>query len=312
MILAITPNLAWDVTYHVDRLEPGRSHRVREVNHQAGGKGVNLARVAHALGHRVHVLSLAGGITGDAAAADLAAAKIPATWVPIRGTTRQSVTVVPRHDDGDDDGDPSVFNEPGPAVTGDEWAHLVQSATAQVRGSDVEVVTVSGSLPAGVGEEQIGELLHALDVPVYADTSGPALRWVAAAGAALLAPNRSELAEATGTDDLATGVQDLLTLGAGAVVVTDGAAGMMAVDPGATHRTHRARVPHPVSGNPTGAGDAALGALAMNHRESWPVRLSEAVAVSAAAVTEPVAGVVRPDTVRSMLEQVLVERVEGP
>jgi len=313
MILAITPNLAWDVTYEVDRLTPGTSHRVRRVYGHAGGKGVNVARVAHALGHPVHVLSMTGGASGQSAADDIDAAGLPATLLPIGGTTRQSITVVPEQPSSDD-GEPSVFNEPGPTVTNAEWTNLVHSVVAQARGTDTGVVTVSGSLPGGVGREQVAAMLSAGEAPCYVDTSGPALRWAATDGAALVKANRSELLAATGTTDIESGVRVLHDLGAAQVVVTDGAAGMYAFDtrPDAAGdpRAWRARVPHHVPGNPTGAGDAALAALAMRRDEPWEHRLRYAVAVSAAAVAEPVAGRVSSDRARSMHEQVLIEPIE--
>jgi tagatose 6-phosphate kinase len=45
-------------------------------------------------------------------------------------------------------------------------------------------------------------------------------------------------------------------------------------------------------GNPTGAGDAAVAALArgLAYRLPWPERLSDAVGLSGAAVVSPVAG----------------------
>jgi hypothetical protein len=51
MILTVTSNVALDITYRVDQLTPGSSHRVRRVEERAGGKGINVARALHALGH---------------------------------------------------------------------------------------------------------------------------------------------------------------------------------------------------------------------------------------------------------------------
>jgi tagatose 6-phosphate kinase len=50
MILTVTPNVALDITYRVDQLTPGSSHRVRRVEERAGGKGVNVAGVLRTLG----------------------------------------------------------------------------------------------------------------------------------------------------------------------------------------------------------------------------------------------------------------------
>ena len=72
MILTVTPNVALDITYRVDRLTPGSSHRVPRVEERAGGKGVNVARALHALGHDTIVLGFVGGATAGAVMADLA------------------------------------------------------------------------------------------------------------------------------------------------------------------------------------------------------------------------------------------------
>ena len=57
MILTVTPNVALDITYRVDQLTPGSSHRVRGVKERAGGKGINVASVLHALGHDTTALA---------------------------------------------------------------------------------------------------------------------------------------------------------------------------------------------------------------------------------------------------------------
>ena len=50
MILTVTLNPAYDVTYRVDRVELGSVHRVSEVLELLGGKGVNVSRVLMQLG----------------------------------------------------------------------------------------------------------------------------------------------------------------------------------------------------------------------------------------------------------------------
>src|SRR2546430_16726547 len=118
VILTVPLNTALDVTYRVGLLEPGETHRVEEVRTQAGGKGVNVARVLHALGHEVMITGFAGGPTGEALRADLSAAGLAEALVPIEGSTRRTVTVV-------DDRDATGFHEPGPTVTPAEWADFL-------------------------------------------------------------------------------------------------------------------------------------------------------------------------------------------
>jgi tagatose 6-phosphate kinase len=306
-VLCLTPNPAWDVTYDLDRLVPGEALRVRSVAARAGGKGVNVARVVRALGSASVAVAPVGGLLGAAFAADLEAAGQPAALVPVAGALRQAVAVVPEHAGPDDGGHPTVLNEPGASLTAAEWEDLVRTAARLA--ADHEVVTISGSLPAGTDEDRFGRLVRSLRAtgrPVHVDVSGPGLLWAARAGADLLKPNRAELAEATGTHDLAQGVAELQRLGARDVVVTDGEKGLAAFGPGAV-AVARARLDAPVHGNPTGAGDAAMAALAVSVGRPWGERLALTVATSAAAVLQPVAGEVDPEDVRRLGARVLTE-----
>ena len=74
-------------------------------------------------------------------------------------------------------------------------------------------------------------------------------------------------------------------------------------------RGWRGRLAKPLRGNPTGAGDAAVAALAAGVATGATARamVQAAVAWSAAAVLQPVAGDVNPDDVRRLSGQVLME-----
>ncbi|MGH3166854.1 MAG: PfkB family carbohydrate kinase, partial [Trebonia sp.] len=87
--------------------------------------------------------------------------------------------------------------------------------------------------------------------------------------------------------------RDLLAGGPRAVVVTLGGDGMAAVT---RDGTWRGRLSRPLTGNPTGAGDATAAALitGLAAGAEWPEIVRDAVALSAAAVLSPVAGEVSP------------------
>ncbi|WP_370971130.1 1-phosphofructokinase family hexose kinase [Amycolatopsis sp. cg9] len=278
MIVTVTPNAALDVTYTVDGLVPDAVHRARDVRHRAGGKGVNVARVLHALGVDVHAIATAGGATGAAVAADLGAAGVAAELVPIGGETRRTTTVLSAVD-----GSVTLFNEPGPAVTAMEWALL----TERVRRREPEVLVCSGSLPPGAPPDGYARLIDGRQSVL--DTSGAALLAGLAGRPAVVKPNAEELREVTGLDDLGRAARELMRAGAGAVVVSLGADGLLAVTPAGVWR---ARPSGALSGNATGAGDAVVAALALglSRREPWPEILRRAVALSGAAVLGPLAG----------------------
>ncbi len=300
MIVCLALSPALDLTYRVGELRLGEVNRVGAVLERAGGKGVNVADVARRLGSDTRVVVALGGATGQAVRAHLAAESIRAEVVRSQAATRRTVTVVDsvRH--------PTGIYEPPAELTAQEWDQLVACATGGL--DQRAVLVVSGSAPSVVGRDAIGDLVARTKhqgAGVLVDTSGPALLAAAEAGATVLKPNAAELREATGEADWRDGVRRLVRAGAGAVLVSFGAEGLVLCTAG---RAVRARLPA-AAGNPTGAGDAVVAALAAAllaaRRPEEIVR--HCAAVGAAAVLQPVAGVVDPDDVARLEETVDVE-----
>ena len=116
------------------------------------------------------------------------------------------------------------------------------------------------------------------------------------------APSAAELAERLVGD------------GAGAAVVSDGAAGLTLVSGDGIRLV--GRLSEPLQGNATGAGDALTAALAAGlaegvptGRDAWAETLRTGVAWSAAAVLQPVAGAVDPADVARLLPRVEIEEI---
>jgi tagatose 6-phosphate kinase len=284
LIGTVTLNLALDVTYGVDELVVGGSHRVSEVQQRAGGKGVNVARVAATLGHQVLALGFVGGLTGELVAEELFDAGLTASLTPISGETRRTVAIV-----NGVDGDATIFNEAGPVVSADEWRAFLD----RLPWSKLGVLACSGSLPPGLPADAYAELATLArqhDVLPVVDVGGDALVAAAKAGA-IVRSNSAELREALGHLSVEEGARQLVSAGATAAVITDGARGMVAAS---NHGVWRALPVERVAGNPTGAGDACTAvvaaAVAGSAEPDWPAVLKSAVAASAAAVLTPVAG----------------------
>ncbi|GGM56388.1 sugar kinase [Longimycelium tulufanense] len=284
MIVTVTLNAALDTTYTVDELVPHYSHRVRQVHHRAGGKGVNVARVLAELGHPTVVTGLAGGPTGAAIRGGLGSRLVDA-FVEVPGDSRRTVTVVSAAV-----GDATVFNEPGPAVPAEAWALFMERFAVLAR--DASVVVLSGSLPPGVPDDAYAELVRSAaqhGASTIVDAQGEPLRLALTARPDVVKPNATELRGTACTDDPLTGVHRLRQAGARTVVASLGDKGLLAVTDGLAMR---AVPPERIAGNPTGAGDACVAALAVGLAEGvpWPELLREAVALSAAAVLHPLAG----------------------
>ncbi|WP_344241054.1 hexose kinase [Kribbella hippodromi] len=301
MIGTVTLNLALDVTYEVDELVVGGSHRVDRSRQRAGGKGVNVARVAATLGHQVLVLGFVGGVTGELVAEELFDAGLTALLTPIAGETRRTVAIV-----NGSDGDATIFNEAGPTVSADEWRAFLD----RMPWGRLGVLACSGSLPPGLPADAYAELaVHARhhDVLSVIDTGGDALTAAARAGAVVRA-NAAELRAAVGDVEVEEGASELVAQGAAAAVITDGPRGMVAAS---KNGVWRALPVETVRGNPTGAGDAATAVVAAAVAESaepdWSMVLKSAVAASAAAVLTPVAGDIDLGAYRRWQPQVFVQ-----
>lgn len=284
MILTVTLNTALDITYRVGALTRHASHPVSEVRERPGGKGLNVARVLAALGHETVVTGFAGGPTGAVLRELLAPLAPHDALVPTAGTTRRTIAVV------DDAGDTTQLNEPGPAVTAEEWAMFLSSYASHLR--DAEAVALCGSLPPGIHVGAYAELIRrarGAGVPVLLDTSGEPLRRGIAARPDLVKPNADELAKLTGSREPLRATRDARRRGAHTVVASLGADGVLAATPDGVWQ---AIPPASLKGNPTGAGDSAVAGLLSGLVEqlAWPDRLSRAVALSAATVLAPAAG----------------------
>ncbi len=315
LIVTVTLNPALDITYSADRFMWGESNRVALVHARAGGKGINVARVLQQMGQAVIATGLAGGTTGTAIRDDLRTSGIREHLLLIAGESRRTITAF-----SVGDAEATEFIEPGPAVGPEEWSRLLTSFRELA--PTARVAVFAGSLPPGVPGDayaQLCSIAATAGVPTLLDTSGPALLVGLAGHPTVVKPNLREVfaavAELEGEvpSDLAavgsagnTELEDVLRAaarlrsgGAVSVVVSMGFGGLLAITPEGTWRA----VPPKVSGNPVGAGDAAVAALAagMANGRPWEERLARAAAVSAAAVRYPVAGGYHPDDYRELL-----------
>jgi 1-phosphofructokinase family hexose kinase len=284
VICVVALNPALDITYHVAGVDWSGVNRPAQVSARPGGKGLNVARTLLAL---VAFLSAAGD-------------------------TRRTFTVVDT-----DRGCTTLFSEPGPAVTPEEYAAFGVTYEKSLVGCSA--VVLSGSLPAGLAPGTYAALIAAAvtaGVPVVLDAHAEALRLGAAAGPAVVKPNLAELEAATGRGlstpggpelpAVAAAARQLAASGAGAVVATLGPAGAWAVAGG---RAWRVTTVPGASGNPTGAGDAVTAGLALGLvlRRPWEELLRHAVALGTAAAA-PVAGEFSDADYRRALGTVTVTR----
>ncbi len=305
MIVTLTANPALDLTYSMERYASGTSIRTATAQSRAGGKGVNVARVLRSEGIDTLAIVPLGGLVGREFEADLVESDVPHIAVSVSSDTRRSIAVVERAV-----GDTTVLNETGEGYSGNKWEAIFRETIARLT-DDCECLVIAGSLPpktpANFFTRLIGEATSR-EIPVVVDASGPWLLEAARAGASVVKPNLEELTVSTGILDPLEASRYLLDLGVGAVVLSMGADGLSAMVRGSRFLV-RARISQRLAGNPTGAGDAAVAAIATRMRRGlraermdWPEVMRLAVAWSASAVLMPLAGELSPERSRFFRE----------
>jgi len=276
--VAASPSI--DRTHVVDALTPGEIHRPQHVVAVAGGKALNAARAAHALGADVHAIALLGGHTGRWVAAALEAEGVTCDAVPGPGETRICLSV--------SDGEAlTEFYEPGPELDPEHWAALETAAARIAAGA--RWVGIAGSLPPGAPADAAARLIRVAreaGARVALDVSGEALRLGLEAGPHFVKVNAAEAAElGFGT---AAELREAASHDA-AGAITHGAEGMELATPDG--ETLRAAPPR-LGAYPVGSGDAALGGFlaALDAGDSWPDALATAARAAAANAQVPGAG----------------------
>lgn len=296
MIVTLTANPSLDRTATLERpLARGEVHRVTSVTVEPGGKGINVARVAHYAGHPVRAILPAG--PGDAILRGLDELRVPYRTVPLAEAVRTNLTLT------EPDGTTTKINEPGPSLDAESIERLANLLVLESERADW--VVLSGSLPPGVPTDWYANLVKALrpwGCRIAVDTSDAPLLALAdqfpAAAPDLLKPNSEELAQLTGADaeelEAAAGAGDpsacvaaartLVQRGVGAVMATLGGSGAVLVTTdGAWHAT-----PPPITLRSTvGAGDSSVAGYVLGHTRglSAPDSLRLAVAYGSAAAS---------------------------
>lgn len=259
-IVTLTANPAIDVCTAVEEIAPTRKLRCTDARRDAGGGGINVARVARRLGSRVAAIYPAGGSTGALLESLVEREGVRSVAIPIRQETREDFTVLERKT-----GNQFRFVLPGSPLAEPEWQACLDALKA-VQELPAFVVG-SGSLPPGVPEDfyrHATRIAKAAGAKMVVDTSGKALAAALQDGVFLVKPNLRELQELTlaplsDQAERITACRGLIAAGSAEVVVlTIGADGALLVTRDAAYLARSPQI-EPVSA--VGAGDSFVGGM---------------------------------------------------
>jgi len=153
MILAINMNPAIDKVYSVDDFQVGKVFRPRAMTATAGGKGLNVARVAHLLGEKVMVTGMVGGGNGRYIEDSVKKQGLDSRFISIQGESRICITVTDEKNNTS-----TEILEPGPVIAAEEGERFIDQYRELL--SECSVVIASGSLPKGLPKDFYSVLIR--------------------------------------------------------------------------------------------------------------------------------------------------------
>jgi 1-phosphofructokinase family hexose kinase len=288
-LVCVAPNPAIDRLYEVDRLVPGAIHRPTLSVAVPGGKGLNVARAAQALGADVVAVTILRGHAGRWIEERLAerGLRLRAVWAP--GETRTCISIR----DPETDGLTEIYDRGEPVAPAD-WAAL-EALVADELAAGAELLTISGGIPPGIDEDAFGRLVRMAreaGAKALVDAYGPGLVGALREKPWLVKVNEDEATELLGRpiegeDPALNAAAEVKVRGADVVIVTRGRAGAVASTADGELRLG----PPPAIGTyPVGSGDAFLGGLAAALLEGQDFTGALGMAAAAAAANAQVPG----------------------
>lgn len=308
MIVTVTLNPAVDQTAWVQRLEPGRVHRVLESNIDPAGKGINVSRMAHRLGWPTIAFGFLAGDTGNIIRKALQNEGVQFHFVRTAGQTRVNLTVV------DGSGEATSFYGPGPPTTPEAMTSL--EALVQFWLPACHVLVLAGSLPPDAPPEVYATFVRkARDsgVKVFVDADADALRNAVVAGPDLIKPNVAEaerLLERSLPDEAAVvaAARELVGRGIGTVVISMGARGAICAQ---IDKAFRICPPEVERRSTVGSGDAMVAGVAVSLARGDSIEDALILGTAAGAATAMSEGTAlgSPDDIQALRSRVRIEEM---
>ena len=261
MIATLTLNPTLDLTVSLKKLDYNDINRVREIQKDPGGKGINISRIIHRLNGETVALGFLGGYTGKKIKKLLDEEGVPNNFTWISGENRSNITI-----DLIGKSRQIKINEDGPRINNDELNSLMKKISSLSTG---DFLIMSGSIPRGIRKEvyfKIIHIAHQKGVKTVLDTDGEPLYLGLRAKPFLIKPNIYEAqrllekihgrrVRISTETDLFNAANDLSKTGADIVIISYGPRGIIVTSDGKFWRSYP---PIKLKYAGVGAGDAVI------------------------------------------------------
>lgn len=171
MILTVTLNPSVDRLIYVPSLLVNDTNRIAKIEEDAGGKGINVARMLRRLGEPATAAGFVGGPSGSYVCHILEREGVECLFTHINGNTRTNLAI--QEDDGSP---PTALNEPGPPVSASDMQTLMTQMEQIL--PNYSYVCFGGSLPPGAPRDiyiTLCKLVTEAGARVVLDADGEAL-----------------------------------------------------------------------------------------------------------------------------------------
>ncbi|NUL83403.1 MAG: 1-phosphofructokinase [Armatimonadetes bacterium] len=310
MILTVTLNPSVDETLFVGSLQIGDTNRVTRVELDAGGKGVNVARVFVALGGQAVATGFLGGRHGRFVQMALNEEGVETDFEIIAGRTRRNICI-----EEAEDRPPTTLNEAGPTITEENWNALLERVKKHL--PRVKWMATGGSLPPGAPRDAYKTLLELArehGVSTVLDAEGPAMMQGLHGKPTMIKPNELEAERLVGmnlhSDNDFLGAASALSKKHGIpfVIISRGARGAVAIT---QHGAFKARPPLIQARSTVGSGDSLVGGALFIAAEGGTFEEALKWGVAAGTATAMTSGseiCTRQDT-EKMLPEIVVQKI---
>ena len=320
-LITVTLNPAVDTAYQLDKLKIGKSTRTKNPLKSAGGKGLNVTRVATLLGEDITATGFLGGSNGAFIRDQLEQLGVTDEFIQVQGETRQCLSFI------DSEKNQTEILEEGPCISEcevklfeEKIAKLLKDASEASGGQEAgcsAVLAVSGSLPKGFVSGLYRMILAEAKksgVKVILDTSGQALIDCIEDGPYLIKPNLQELEQVLGyrcqnEDEIWSAMEKLQEKGIKVVIVSDGENGSLVLYEDKHYRVSTAKIE---AASAVGSGDSFIAGFAAGMVRGYSIEqtLVLASACGAANAMEERTGYINLDTVGALIEKITVDMVK--
>lgn len=309
MILTVTANAAIDKRYVVDAFDVGEVNRVKSCAPTAGGKGLNVARVAHLVGADVTATGFLGGHAGKFIEERVMQQEIKSEFVWCEGESRTCINIW-----DEAKMQQTEFLEPGFVVTEDDCERLIKKIKTLL--PKCKVLTISGSVPKGADASLYKKIIREAKkegIPVLLDTSGTLLKECVEECPTLLKPNVDEIRGFTGRpmnsrEELLIAARELHQKGVEIVAVSLGGEGSLVA---CKEGVFEVKVPHIDAVNTVGCGDSMIAGFAVGIARGAKIEeiLRLASAVSAANAMRMETGFIVKEDMEELLPRIQITKL---